>query len=57
MATLQTVYDKYNKTVGFGTMPDLDAAIKEFNDALYEAGLQKVLDEKQAQLDAWSEKK
>lgn len=53
MATLQTVYDKYQKTVGFGTMPDLDAAIQEFNDGLYGAGLQKVLDEKQRQLDEW----
>ncbi|WP_369523751.1 DUF3502 domain-containing protein [Neglectibacter timonensis] len=27
--------------------------MKEFNDALYAAGLQTVMDEKQRQLDAW----
>jgi putative aldouronate transport system substrate-binding protein len=30
-----------------------ESGIAEFNDALYDAGLQDVIDEKQRQLDAW----
>ena len=32
---------------------DMDAAIQEYNDALYNAGLQDIIDEKQSQLNAW----
>ena len=38
--------------VCFGIL-DPDTAIKEMNDAMYAAGLQTVIDEKQKQLDAW----
>ena len=31
----------------------METAIQEYNDALYAAGLQDIIDEKQAQLDAW----
>ena len=34
-------------------MDDVDAAIATYNEALYGAGLQTIIDEKQAQLDAW----
>ncbi len=33
---------------------DPETAIPEMNKKLYEAGLQKIMDEKQAQLDAWA---
>ena len=36
---------------------DPDQALKEFNDALYAAGLQKIMDEKQKQLDEWAASK
>lgn len=52
-ATLVSVSDQYLKMLSFGAVDDLDASIAEFNNALYGAGLQKVMDEKQAQLDAW----
>lgn len=34
-------------------MVDIDSTLKAFNDELYAAGLQKVMDTKQEQLDAW----
>ena len=49
---LQSVYDQYYKMVAFGVV-DPDEGIQEFNDALYAAGLQDVIDAKQAQLDEW----
>jgi putative aldouronate transport system substrate-binding protein len=42
----------YYDAIGTGTLDPADA-IEEFNQALYDAGLQKVIDEKQIQLDAW----
>ncbi|MCH5352924.1 MAG: ABC transporter substrate-binding protein [Acutalibacter sp.] len=50
-ATLVSVSDQYLKSLAFGAVDDLDASIAEFNNALYGAGLQKVMDEKQKQLD------
>ena len=32
---------------------DVDSTLEEFNKALYDAGLQTVMDAKQEQLDAW----
>jgi putative aldouronate transport system substrate-binding protein len=52
IAQLTTVYDQYLKDIAFGVV-DIDAKLKEFNAALYAAGLQRVMDEKQGQLNAW----
>ena len=52
IAQLTSVYNQYYKDVGFGVL-DVDEGIQTFNDALYDAGLQTVIDEKQAQLDEW----
>lgn len=52
IAALTNVSDQYAVTLGAGAV-DPETGIKEFNDALYEAGLQKVIDEKQRQLDEY----
>lgn len=52
-AQLNVVYDQYSKNLAFGIVDDLEKGIKEFNEALYAAGLQKMIDEKQRQLDEW----
>lgn len=49
---LTAVTDQYLTTIAAGAV-DPESGIKELNDALYAAGLQKVMDEKQAQFDAW----
>ncbi|MDF2514416.1 MAG: transporter substrate-binding protein [Herbinix sp.] len=49
---LYHVKNMYYDAIGTGTLDPADA-IEEFNQALYDAGLQKVIDEKQIQLDAW----
>ena len=46
------VRDQYWKDLAFGAV-DFDEKFQEFNDALYAAGLQTVMDEKQRQLDEW----
>ena len=51
-AQLNSVSDQYLNMLAFGTV-DIDSTLKEFNDALYAAGLQDVIDEKQTQLNAW----
>ena len=51
-AQLNSVFEQYKKDVAFGAV-DTESGLKEFNDALYAAGLQTVMDEKQRQLDAW----
>ena len=48
-----SVYSEYQKQLAFGGVDDLKASIKEFNDKLYAAGLQDIMDAKQEQLDAW----
>ena len=50
---LQAVKDKYELMLTWGFENDVDASIDEFNQALYDAGLQKYMDEKQSQLDAF----
>ncbi len=52
IAQLNPVLEQYKKQVAFGVL-DPEAGVAEFNDALYSAGLQDVIDEKQRQLDAW----
>ena len=54
-AACTSIYNEYAKALGNGPTGDVDKKLKEFNDKLYAAGLQKVMDEKQAQLDAWLE--
>lgn len=49
------VNSQYQKTLWFGAVDDVDAAIQEYNDNLYNAGLQDIIDEKQTQLNAWLE--
>ena len=49
---LTSVQDKYLKDLSFGVV-DIDSTLEAFNDELYAAGLQKVMDTKQEQLDAW----
>lgn len=49
----QAVNTQYQAAIVRGTASDLDAAIDEYNEKLYEAGLQDIIDEKQKQLDAW----
>lgn len=52
IAQLSSILSQYEKDLAFGVV-NIDTTLAEFNDALYAAGLQKVLDEKQTQLDAW----
>jgi len=51
-AQLISVYEQYGKDLAFGAV-DIETTLKEFNDALYAAGLQTVIDAKQSQLDEW----
>ncbi len=48
----QAVVEQYANSVASGAT-DVEAGLAEFNEALYKAGLQKIMDEKQSQLDAW----
>lgn len=48
---LQSVLAKYEVMLEWGFAGDVDATIEEFNKALYDAGLQAYMDEKQRQLD------
>lgn len=52
LVALNNVADQYVKALATGSV-DPDAVLPQFNAALYAAGLQKVMDVKQAQLDAW----
>ncbi len=54
IAALQTVSDEYLMSLAAGAL-DPETTIPEFNEKLYDTGLQDVIDEKQAQLDAWLE--
>lgn len=49
---LNAVLSQYKNDLAFGVV-EIDSTLEAFNKALYDAGLQKVIDEKQAQLDAW----
>lgn len=52
IAALSNVVSQYSAAIDCGAA-NPDVAIKEFNDKLYAAGLQTVIDEKQRQLDEW----
>lgn len=52
VAACTSTYDAYDNDLNFGAI-DPETGIKEMNDALYANGLQNIMDEKQAQLDAW----
>lgn len=54
---LQNVLKEYRYMLEWGFADDVDATLKQMNDALYSAGLQKYMDEKQSQLDTWSASK
>ncbi|WP_020617778.1 ABC transporter substrate-binding protein [Paenibacillus daejeonensis] len=49
---LAAVLAKYEDALAFGAV-DIEPTLKKFNDELYAAGLQAVMDEKQRQLDEW----
>jgi putative aldouronate transport system substrate-binding protein len=51
-AQLNSVYEQYCYDIGFGAV-DTESRLREFNRALYDAGLQRVMDEKQRQLNTW----
>jgi len=51
---LKNVLNEQQNFIEWGFASDVEGAIKAMNDALYAAGLQKYMDAKQAQLDAWS---
>lgn len=51
IAAVTAINDQYIKGFECGSISA--SAIDEFNNALYSAGLQKIIDAKQAQLDAW----
>lgn len=48
----QTVTDKYLKGLGYG-MYDVEETLAQMNEELVAAGMDKIIAEKQAQLDAW----
>jgi len=52
LTALSNVKTEWYDAIGTGSV-DPATAIQKFNDALYAAGLQDVIDEKQAQLDEW----
>ena len=52
VAQLVSIEEQYLKDLAFGAV-EIDGKLQEFNDALYAAGLQTVMDEKQRQLDEW----
>jgi len=55
VAAVTAVTEQYLAPICTGSV-DPDVSLKEFNKALYDAGLQKIIDEKQKQLDAWFNK-
>lgn len=52
ISALSSVFEQYAYTLSSGSV-DPEKGIQEFNDALYAAGLQDVIDEEQKQLDEW----
>lgn len=53
LTAVQNVYNEYQKSVEYGFV-DPETGIEEMNAKLMDAGLQKIIDEKQSQLDAWA---
>ena len=54
-AACTAVLEQYRCSLESGAM-EPEATLKQFNDALYSAGLQTVIDEKQKQLNEWANK-
>lgn len=54
---LTSVTAQYRMMIEWGFASDVDASIDEMNQALYDAGLQKYMDEKQEQLTNWAANK
>ncbi|SHK02746.1 putative aldouronate transport system substrate-binding protein [Anaerocolumna jejuensis DSM 15929] len=53
IAAVQNVYDQYRMSLECGVIAP-DSALEEMNKKLYDVGLQKIIDEKQKQLDKWA---
>jgi putative aldouronate transport system substrate-binding protein len=51
-AQLNSVLEQYQADLAFGAI-DIEQGLTAFKEALYQAGLQKVMDEKQRQLNEW----
>ena len=54
MTACQNVYNEYYKTIEY-SISDPESSLAQFNEALYTAGLQTIIDEKQRQFDIWLE--
>jgi putative aldouronate transport system substrate-binding protein len=53
LAGLSSIQSEYINAISTGSIEDVDRAMQELNQKLYAAGLQKVIDLKQSQLNAW----
>ena len=53
VTAVQNVYNEYQASVEYGFV-DPETGIAEMNEKMMSAGLQKIIDEKQTQLDAWA---
>ncbi len=47
-----TIWNEYYQRLTYGAVEDLQSTLDEFNEKMYAAGLQDIIDEKQKQLDA-----
>ena len=56
IAAVQAVYDEYKTSLEYG-YADPDTTIAEMDKKMMDAGLQKIIDAKQQQLDAWAKTK
>ena len=56
-SALQAITDQYTTRLFCGAVDDVDALVAEMNEKMYTAGLQDLLDDIQAQYDAWLEAK
>lgn len=53
IANVNNVVATYGKILIFGEAEDIDKTVAEYSKKCYEAGMQKIIDEMQKQLDAW----
>jgi putative aldouronate transport system substrate-binding protein len=53
LTALFGVSNEYRASLETGSVPDVEGTLATFNERLYAAGLQKVMDLKQTQLDEW----
>ena len=53
MTAVQNIYNEYQTSVEYGFV-DPATGIEEMNQRMMDAGLQNIIDEKQAQLDEWA---